>query len=67
MRIPTLTRENYNTWKLRMWALITKNKRGYISEDKPAPREDDALRTWQEEDKKTKADLYLAIGDTELK
>lgn len=63
-----LTRENHDTWRLRIQALMTKNKTwAYASGEKPAPQEVEALRTWKEEDGKAKADLYLAVGDVELR
>ncbi|EFN62015.1 hypothetical protein EAG_09733, partial [Camponotus floridanus] len=67
-RIPLLSRDNYDTWKLRIQALMTKNKTwAYASGERPAPQTAETLQTWREEDGKAKADLYLAVGDAELK
>lgn len=46
---------------------MTKNKTwAYASGGKPEPQHVDA-RAWKEEDDKAKVDLYLAVGDAELK
>jgi len=68
IRIPLLSRENYDTWKIRIQALMTKNKTwAYVNGTKPKPEAPAEARAWMEEDEKAKADLYLAVGDAELK
>lgn len=37
------------------------------SGERPEPQAAESLQAWKDEDEKAKADLYLAVGDTELK
>jgi len=68
IRIPLLSRENYDTWKIRIQTLMTKNKTwAYVNGTKPKSEAPAEARAWIEEDEKAKTDLYLAIGDGELK
>ncbi|KAG7197002.1 hypothetical protein KM043_017538 [Ampulex compressa] len=72
MQIPLLSRDNYDTWRLRIQAVMTKNKTWpYASRrnTKPEPTAENALAiaAWHEEDDRAKADLYPAINDAELK
>lgn len=51
-----------------MRAIMTKNKTWtYASGEKPEPQAAESKLAWKEEDEKAKADLYLAVGDVELK
>jgi len=68
IRISLLSRENYDTWKIRIQALMTKNKTwAYVNGTKPKPEAPAEARAWMEEDEKAKADLYLAVDDAKLK
>ncbi|KMQ84567.1 retrovirus-related pol polyprotein from transposon tnt 1-94, partial [Lasius niger] len=75
VRIEVLTRENYDTWKLQMQALLTKNDAwAYVSGDlqRPAVIEGDAttlaaLENWKRGDSKAKPDIILSISTSELK
>lgn len=74
-RIDALNRENYNTWKMHMEALLIKNNAwGYVSGTKPRPEvmpNDSASRmaydAWTINDRKTRSDIILSISSTELK
>ena len=75
LRIQMLTKNNYDTWKLRVQAILTKNRTwAYVNGRKLKPEnvQNDAeqvaaLEKWIEEDERARADLYLMIGDAELK
>lgn len=75
LRIPMLTKTNYDTWKLRVQGILTKNKTwAYVNGRKLKPEAAEnnvqqaaVLETWIEEDEKARPDLYLTIGDAELK
>jgi len=75
MRIEVLNRENYDTWKMQMRALLMKNdKWGYVNGKitKPEVIFGDAATTmaaqeWASKDEKAKSDLILSIGPTQLK
>jgi hypothetical protein len=75
VRIEVLGRENYDTWKLQMRALLVKNDAwGYVSGAivKPELVENDAasaaaVREWKIKDEKAKSDLILSIGASQLK
>ncbi|CAL1671560.1 unnamed protein product, partial [Lasius platythorax] len=65
-RIPLLSRDNYDTWKLRIQAIMVRNKTWpYASGRNPRPEptadNSQAVAAWKDEDEKAKADLYLAI------
>lgn len=76
-RLETLTKDNYDTWMIQVEALLVKNDTwSYVSGEKPCPEsrgttEDPATRAaitaWENEDRKVKSDLILAINPTELK
>ncbi|GBN86016.1 Retrovirus-related Pol polyprotein from transposon TNT 1-94 [Araneus ventricosus] len=67
-RIETLSKSNFQTWKLQMEAVLIKNDRfKYLSEVAPPPEPKEAYDSWKIEDSKTKADLILCIQPSELK
>lgn len=72
VRIEALGRDNYDTWKLQMRALLVKNDAwGFVSGDitKPEPTATNAaeIREWNVKDEKAKSDLILSIGASQLK
>ncbi|GBM76703.1 Retrovirus-related Pol polyprotein from transposon RE2 [Araneus ventricosus] len=75
MRIELLTRDNYETWKIQMRALLVKNDLWtYVGGIKVKPELIDgnaesreACSKWTETDEKAKADLILCISPAELK
>lgn len=75
VRIELLNRDNYDTWKIQMQALLTKNDTWeYTSGKKPKPeiipgnaKSLDDARKWELEDGKAKADIILSIKPSELK
>ncbi|GBM64627.1 Retrovirus-related Pol polyprotein from transposon TNT 1-94 [Araneus ventricosus] len=75
MRIELLTRDNYETWKIQMRALLVKNDLWtYVGGIKVKPELIDgnaesreACSKWTETDEKAKADLILCISPVELK
>jgi len=78
VRIELLTKENYDTWKMQVEALLTKNDLWeYVSGENvlPAPVVGDAVavatgvaaqNAWRKSDKKAKSDLILSIHSSEL-
>lgn len=74
-KFETLNKDNYDTWKIQMRAILIKNDAwGYVSGSKPKPTatEDDAtpsaaIQRWEEADEKAQSDIVLAISPTELK
>lgn len=71
-RIPLLSKDNYDTWKIRIQAVMVKNKTwpyvtGRNVKPEPTANNAEAVTAWNDEDEKAKADLYLAINDVELK
>lgn len=75
VRIDMLGKENFDTWKLQMQAILIKNDNWeYVSGKikKPVNEKNDAeterkIEEWTTRDEKAKADLILAINPTELK
>lgn len=72
VRIEALGRENYDTWKLQVRALLVKNDAwGYVSGTitKPEPTTDnaEAIAEWNSKDEKAKSDLILSIMPNQLK
>jgi len=72
VRIETLNRTNYDTWKLQMQALLVKNDAwGYVNGDitRPESSADNAtaIATWTTADNKAKSDIILSICPSELK
>lgn len=73
-RIELLNKNNYDTWKLQMQALLTKaDLWEYVdgTKEKPAPGENNANATkvaeWIKGDQKAKSDMILSISGSELK
>ena len=75
VRIETLNRENYDTWKMQMEALLVKNDAwGYVSGEIVKPEAIDGnvaaanlVSEWSKNDNKAKSDLILSINPSELK
>ena len=73
-RIETLNKENYDTWKMQMEALLIKNDAwSYVNGDtvKPEPGENNAnqraMESWIKNDNKAKFGTILSISPSELK
>jgi len=73
-RIETLSKDNYDTWRIQVEALLVKNDTWqYVSGEKPQPvitGESSSRITydrWIAEDRKAKSDLILCISPSELK
>ena len=73
-RIETLNKENYDTWKMQMEALLIKNDAwSYVNGDavKPELGENNAnqraVEAWIRNDNKAKSDIILSISPSELK
>jgi hypothetical protein len=67
IRIEPLGKENYNTWKLQMEAVLVKNEMwGYVNGSIEKPNNEENT-IWEENDKKARADLILAINPNELR
>lgn len=64
MRIKLLTKENYETWKIQVEALLTRNGTwSYVSGETAKPNAaGDDLNKWKAEDKLAKSDLILSIS-----
>lgn len=75
LRIETLNKDNFETWRIQMKALLVKNDSWiYVSGSKPKPAllDDDVnskqeCDNWIDMDEKAKADLILCISPSELK
>lgn len=75
VRIELLNRDNYDTWKIQMQALLTKNETwDYVNGRKPKSKVTDTAagsaeeaRRWEIEDGKARADIILSIKPSELK
>ncbi|CAB0006643.1 unnamed protein product, partial [Nesidiocoris tenuis] len=69
-KIDRLDKDNYQTWKLQMEAVLVKNDAiGYVNGKIPKPDEKanpQELADWEVGDMKAKADLILAISASEL-
>ena len=74
-RLETLSKDNYDTWRIQVEAILIKNDTwGYVcgEKEKPAVIERDAASTaahdaWTNQDRKAKSDLILSINPSELK
>lgn len=74
-RLEPLNRDNYDTWKIHMEAMLIKNDEWDFvngTNVKPETVEGDeanatAIRTWCKSDSKAKSDIILSIGASELK
>ena len=72
LKIEVLTKDNYDTWKMLMEALLIKNDAwDYVNGTAKIPANTDdnkiAIETWLKADRKAKADIILSIGASELK
>lgn len=75
IRIQYLTKENYDTWKIQVEALLIKQDTwNYVSGDKPEPeiKEGDTAseqrhKNWKRKDLKAMSDLFLSITPSILK
>lgn len=71
-RIEPLNKDNYDTWRVQVEALLIKNDAfGYISGDVVKPgrtvENTEAIAEWLKNDKKAKSDIILLISPNELK
>lgn len=72
VRIETLNKENYDTWKMQMEALLIKNDAWeFVSGSNLMPTGETAtptsIKEWKNADNKAKSDLILSIHPSELK
>lgn len=75
VRIESLNRDNFDTWKIQMEALLVKNDMwAYVTGEKRKPpivtgdvSSATAAEAWEKEDRKAKSDIILGISPTELK
>lgn len=75
VRIELLNKENFDTWKIQMEALLIKNDAwSYVGGDTVKPelivgdeRSVAEVKKWETADQKAKSDIILAISPTELK
>lgn len=69
IRIQPLERDNYDTWKVQVKALLTKGDAwGYVSGEIQRPAEGEAaILQWRNNDAKAMSDLILSISPAELK
>nr|XP_012134903.1 PREDICTED: uncharacterized protein LOC105661794 [Megachile rotundata] len=70
-RIEPLNKDNYDTWKMQIEAILIKNDLWqYVSGDIKKPEETEQNRTkieeWIRNDKKAKADIILCVSPSEL-
>lgn len=71
-RIELLSKENYDTWKIQMQALLTKNEAwqyasGQKVKSEATPQNAEEVNRWILEDEKAKADIILSIKPSQLK
>ena len=78
-RLETLTKDNYDTWRIQAEALLIKSDMwDYVSGGKPAPEvqgataeeqtlSQNALEEWKKQDRKARSDLILSISPSKLK
>lgn len=75
MRIESLKRDNYDTWRMHMEAILVKNDAWtYISGECSKPAlivgnmdSETAVKSWEKFDAKAKSEIILAISPSELK
>ncbi|CAK9819171.1 Retrovirus-related Pol polyprotein from transposon TNT 1-94 [Anthophora quadrimaculata] len=75
MRIESLNKENFDTWKIEMEALLIKNDAwDYVNGERETPEivsenhaSIAAAKIWETEDRKVRSDIILAINPSELK
>ncbi|CAH2018096.1 unnamed protein product [Acanthoscelides obtectus] len=73
--IDSLSRDNYDTWKIQMRALLVRNDHwSYVSGEIKQPRIDDgdeastrAVEAWTKGDSKAMSDIILSISPSEIK
>lgn len=74
-RIDTLNKDNYDTWKIQMEALLIKNdawsyvngeikQPAFVGNDETSRK---AVEAWKKADSKAKSDIILSISPSELK
>ena len=72
-RIQLLNKENYDTWKLQMQAILVKNDLWeYVNGTKVKPEAEEDINTirvvsWEKNDQKARSDIILSISPSELK
>lgn len=67
-RIEALNKENFDTWKLQMQALLVKNDAWvYVSGQLAKPSVASEAALWKINDDKAKSDIILSISPSELK
>ncbi|XP_050450961.1 uncharacterized protein LOC126851248 [Cataglyphis hispanica] len=72
VRIELLNKENYDTWKIQMQALLIKNEAwAYVSGHKPKSeitlQNEEEVNKWILEDEKARADIIFSIKPSQLK
>ncbi|KAH0809704.1 hypothetical protein GEV33_013085 [Tenebrio molitor] len=69
VKIEPLGKENFDTWKIQLEALLIKNDSWkYVNGTIPKPKEPpEAVTTWKSNDAKARSDLILTICPSELK
>lgn len=76
VRIELLNKDNFDTWKIQMEAILVKSDAwAYVSGEKVKPEVPDkkdaeavaAEKLWESYDRKAKSDIILAINPSELK
>lgn len=75
VRIELLNKDNYETWRIQMQAILIKNeawKNVNGQNPKPTPvanntQNEESIRKWEVEDEKARADIILSIKPSELK
>ena len=75
MRIEPLNKENFETWKIQMAAILVKNDTwGYVTGEIVKPefiegnvKSAEELKKWVNADQKAKSDIILSICPSELK
>ena len=77
-RIETLNRDNYDTWRIQIEALLIKNdlwdyvcgnnvKHEIVGEGAALAQAQDARNAWISQDRKARSDLILSISPSEFK
>lgn len=71
VKFEVLTKENYDTWKIQMRAILIKNDAwGYVSGALAKPGTDatpEAKSAWEAADLKAQSDIILAVSTSEIK
>lgn len=69
-RIELLSKDNYDTWRMQVKALIKNDAWEFVSGSKVKPsiaERAQAVRVWEIGDQKARSDLILSISPSELK